>query len=116
MKNLPATLEGGKVADRLKRTLAEMLDATAQVEAKRHGATAVDAPDYTAAFESIVASPRRQIAKNNGLDLIALLAASLISYSVNLMTGSGDRAAIALSLIGGVPLAGIAIFFKYLRG
>ncbi len=97
MKNLPATLEGGKAADRLKRTLAEMLDATAQVEVKRHEATAVDAPDYAAAFKSIVASSRQQTAKNIGLDLIALLAASLISYSVNIMTGSGDRTAIALS-------------------
>ena len=115
MKKLPATLEGDKTAERLKKNFAEMLDTMAQVEARRREATSVDSPDYSAAFRAVVASSRRQVARDIGLDLIGLLAAGLISYAINVMTGSGNPTAIALALIGGIPLAGVAVFFKYIR-
>ena len=116
MNELPWTAAGKKSAVRLKNTLAEMLDTTAQVEARRREATAVDAPDYSAAFRAIVVISRLRTVKNIGLDLIGLLAAALISYAVNVMTGSGDRRAITLALIGGIPLAGVAVLFKYIKG
>ena len=114
-KKLPLTVEGDKTAGLLKSRLSEMLDSSAQVEAKRREATSVDAPDYQAAFRIVVAPSKKQLVRNVSLDFIGLLGGSLIAYAINIITGSGDRTTIALSLIGGVPLAAIAIFFKYLR-